>query len=440
MRKSEQLKLAEWVINRARRSGADQAAASISHSRQVDIEFRDSKLEKVKESTRKNLSLDLYIQQKYSSHSTSDLKKASLGRFIEEAISSTRYLTRDEYRSLPDPKYYPDKPPKDLKVNDPDYSKVESSDRVAMAAEIEAAAMAQSDQIISTTSGYFDVYTSLVRVHSNGFAGEIQGTRFSAGAEVTARDGEKGRTEDWFYASTRHRSDLPSAKILGERAVERALRKIGQQKIMSGKYDMIVENRAGSRLLSMLQQPMTAYALQQKQSFLEGMLDKKIASEKFTVIDDPFLEKGLGSRYFDGEGLAAKKRTLIEKGVLRQYLVDNYYGRKLGMEPNSGSVANLVFEYGSESLDELLKHLDKGILVTGFIGGNSNSTTGDFSFGIVGQLIEKGEVVQPVNEMNISGNAKEFWNRLAAMGNDPYPYSSLRMPSMLFEDVDFSGL
>jgi len=110
------------------------------------------------------------------------------------------------------------------------------------------------------------------------------------------------------------------------------------------------------------------------------------------------------------------------------------------MEPTSGSVANLIFEYGSESLEELLKHLDKGILVTGFIGGNSNSTTGDFSFGIVGQLIEKGEVVQPVNEMNISGNAREFWNRLAAMGNDPYPYSSLRMPSMLFEDVDFSGL
>ncbi|UCH63519.1 MAG: TldD/PmbA family protein [Fidelibacterota bacterium] len=440
MRKSEQLKLAEWVIKHARRSGADQAAASISNSRQVEIEFRDSKLEKVKESTRMNLSLDLYVQQKYSSHSTSDLKKASLSRFIEEAISSTRYLTRDEHRSLPDPKYYPDEPLKDLRINDPNYNKVKSSDRVAMAAEIEAAAMARSDQIISTTSGYYDVYTSVVQVHSNGFSGEIQGTRFSAGAEVTVRDGEKGRPEDWYYASTRHRSDLPPASTLGEWAVERALRKIGQNKIESGRYAMIVENRAGSRLLGMLQQPMTAYALQQKQSFLEGMLDKKIASEKFTVIDDPFLEKGLGSRYFDGEGLVAKKRTLIEKGVLRQYFVDNYYGRKLGLEPTSGSWGNLVFQQGSESLKELIKHLDKGILVTGFIGGNSNSTTGDFSFGIVGQLIEKGEVVQSVNEMNISGNAKEFWNRLAAVGNDPYPYSSLRVPSMLFEDVDFSGL
>jgi PmbA protein len=88
----------------------------------------------------------------------------------------------------------------------------------------------------------------------------------------------------------------------------------------------------------------------------------------------------------------------------------------------------------------MIKGLKRGILVDGFIGGNSNSTTGDFSFGITGQLYENGERVKPVNEMNISGNALEFWKRLVEIGNDPFVYSTLRAPSMLFEAVHFSGL
>lgn len=127
-------------------------------------------------------------------------------------------------------------------------------------------------------------------------------------------------------------------------------------------------------------------------------------------------------------------------GILLHYYIDDYYGKKLGMEPTTGSFSNLVFEYGSRSLEEMIRDMKKGILVTGFIGGNSNSTTGDFSFGIVGQLIEDGEIIKPINEMNISGNEKDFWNQLIEMGNDPYPYSSTRRPSMVFEGVNFSGI
>jgi PmbA protein len=170
------------------------------------------------------------------------------------------------------------------------------------------------------------------------------------------------------------------------------------------------------------------------------MLDKKIASEKLTVIDDPFIEKGMGSRLFDGEGLATKKRFIIEKGILKTYFVDNYYGRKLGWEPTVGGPSNVVLEYGQKSFEELLKGIKKGILINGFIGGNSNSTTGDFSFGLVGKYIENGEIVKPINEMNISGNAKEIWNQLVELGNDPYPYSSWRVPSMLFDEIQFSGI
>ena len=440
MTRKERLDLAHWAIDRALKAGADQAAVGIYLSRQVEIEFRNKQLDKLQEATRNSLYLEVYAQQRYSGQSTNDLKKDSLERFIGDSVASTKYLTKDEFRSLPNPKYYAGQSQGQLRILDESYTGVETPDRVKMASSIEAAAMAQSDQIISTTAGYNDSHSENVQVHSNGFEGEQESTSFSAGAEVTVKDGESGRPEDWFYATTRFRGDLPDAEVLGKNAAHRALRKIGQKKLESGLYEMIVENRAAGRLLGAMQDPMSGRALQQKSSFLEGMLGKKIASEKLTVIDDPFIEKGLGSRFFDGEGLAAKRRVVIEKGVLRQYFIDNYYGKKLGMEPTTSWPSNVLFEYGTHSVEEMIAGVKRGILVSGFIGGNSNSTTGDFSFGIVGLLIDAGKTVHPVNEMNISGNMKEFWNQLSEVGNDPYPYSSMRIPSLRFEGVNFSGL
>lgn len=440
MNNKERLDLAEWAMNYAIKAGADQASASIYNNREVEIEYRDKKLETLKESTRNSLSLQIYAQQRYSGHSTNDIRKDSLEKFIQEAVAGTKYLTKDEFRMLPDPKYYPEKTDTDLGLTDPAYDKVESSERKKMASEIEQIATAQSDLIISATAGYNDSYYEFTQVQSNGFTGEGAGTAFSAGASVTVKDKNGGRPEDWFWATTRFRKDLPSPEVLGKNAAQRALKKIGQKKIESGIYEMIVENRAGGRLLAMFAEPMSARALQQKSSYLEGMLGKQIASEKLTVIDDPLIPGGMGSRLFDGEGIAAKKRYMIEKGILKNYYIDNYYGKKINMEPTSGYASNLIFEYGTKSLEDFIKEQKRAILVNGFIGGNSNSTTGDFSFGIVGFLIENGEIVKPVNEMNISGNAKEFWKNLAAMGNDPYPYGSWKIPTMAFTGVNFSGL
>jgi PmbA protein len=159
-----------------------------------------------------------------------------------------------------------------------------------------------------------------------------------------------------------------------------------------------------------------------------------------TIIDDPFIKKGLGSRLFDGEGIAAKVMPVIEKGILKNYYIDTYYGRKLGMNPTTGSSSNIILELGTKSLDDMVKQVNRGILITSFLGRNSNSTTGDFSFGIQGFLIENGDIVKPVNEMNISGNLGEFWNMLVAVGNDPYPYSSMQTPSLMFEGIQFSGI
>jgi PmbA protein len=131
---------------------------------------------------------------------------------------------------------------------------------------------------------------------------------------------------------------------------------------------------------------------------------------------------------------------MIESGVLKDFFVDWYYSRKLGCEPTTGGSSNLVIPPGNRSVNEIMKDLGRGILITGFIGGNSNSTTGDSSVGILGKLFEKGESTQAVAEMNIAGNHLEFWPKLAEVANDPWPYSSMRTPSLVFTDVVVSGV
>ncbi len=436
---SEKESLAQYVIDLAKKHGADEIAVNLSNDSGVEIQYRDGEIEQLQESQQSSLSINVYVDNKYSSHSTNDLNRNNLQKFIEQAVLSTKYLTADKFRSLPDPKLYPENLDIDLQLSDSKFHEVVTEFRLETVESIYKAAKNKSEKIISVASGYSDGTFHSLKVHSNGFSGSKSGTIFSAGAEVTVRDGD-ARPEDWYYIQSRFKDDISDLKAIGEKAADGALSKIGQTKVKSGKYSMLVENRAAMRLITMLISPLSAAAIQQKSSYLDGMLDKRISSDILSIVDDPFIHKGLGSRLFDGQAIASQKRTVIEKGILKTYFIDDYYGRKLGMETNGGSSSNFIFETGRKTFNETISSLEKAIWVTGFNGGNSNSTTGDFSFGVSGFLIEKGLIVKPINEMNISGNAKDFWKNLIEMVNDPYPYSKWQVPSMLFEGISFSGL
>jgi PmbA protein len=279
----------------------------------------------------------------------------------------------------------------------------------------------------------------VARVHSNGFRGSRADTAFWTYASVTVKDEDGRRPSDWSAAGVRFISELPPAAEEGRRAAERALARIGSKKGESAVMAMAVDGRAAGRLIGALRGPLSGQALQQKRSFLEGKRGGQVASELFTVVDDPLIVKGFGSRLFDGEGIAAKPIPIVEAGVLRNYYIDTYYGRKLGMPPTTEGPSNLSWKLGERSQARLLADMKDGILVTGFIGGNSNATTGDYSFGVVGFRVRGGAVAEPVAEMNVSGNMTELMMRLVAVGNDPYPYSSMRTPTLVFEGVQFAG-
>jgi PmbA protein len=430
--------LAELAMDHALRQGAREAAVSLHRSRFVELKRRDGKIETLQSSQSRGLSITLYVEGRYSSNATSLLREAELRRFVDDTLAMTRLLAPDQHRALPDPSLYGPEPV-ELDLLDPDYDRRNvdwCADRVQAAEE---AARGAGPAVISASAGMTTQATESLQIHSNGFQGQRRGSGYHLGASVTARDAEGRRPEDHWWVSTRHAGDLPAAASVGDEAARRALGRIGSRKLPSQRMALVVENRAASRLVSALLEPLTGAALQQHRSCWADSEGKTIASPLLTLAEDPFLPRGLGSRTFDEEGLRPRRRNLIERGQLREYLIDVYYGRKLGRPPTGGSLGNLLLPPGAESLDSLLAHVRKGVLVTGFLGGNSNPATGDFSFGVMGRSVEDGHLGHPVGEMNITGSHLSLWRDLREVGNDPYPWSSWRLPSLVFDDVQFSG-
>jgi PmbA protein len=259
-------------------------------------------------------------------------------------------------------------------------------------------------------------------------------------AQMTAKDEGDRRPNGYSFAVAVSRHDLPSPEMIGREAARRTLSMLGARKIKTETLPVIIENRNAGRIFGGLLAAMSGRSIQQKRSFLADKKGQPIASKQLTLIDDPFIKGGLGSRLFDSDGFSAKKRTLIEAGILKDFFIDWYYSQKLGWEPTSGSFSNLVIPPGQRSVSAIMKDLGRGILVTGFIGGNSNPTTGDTSVGISGHLFEKGEPVQAVAEMNIADNHLKFWNKLVEVADDTYLSSAQRFPSLVFENVVVSGL
>ncbi|WP_346861404.1 TldD/PmbA family protein [uncultured Draconibacterium sp.] len=438
MTKEEKYTLAKWAMNHALENGAQQVSVSIANSESSSVEVREQKIDKLEQAIQSGLSIRLFVDGKYSAHSTSRLKKEELARFIEEAIEGTKFLSEDEFRTLPEPELYYKGDGENLDLLDENFSSIDPKEKIDLAFAAEKEVLDKDDRLISVSCSYYDGLNERVMVTSNGFEGDTANSHFGIYTSVSVNGGEARPESGWNESAIKY--DKLKKEGTGRIALERALKKIGQQKIESGTMSMIVENRSVGRIFGPLINALNGSAIQQKNSFLIDKKGKKVVSEKLTLTDDPFLIGGRGSRLFDGEGLATKKRAVFNKGVLETYYIDTYYGKKLNMEPTSGGTSNLVFETGNNDLEGLISSVKKGILVTGFNGGNCNGTTGDFSYGIDGFLIENGEIVKPVSEMNITGNMLTLWANIGEIGKDINENSSWLTPSVLFNNVDFSGL
>lgn len=432
-------KLAQWAMDYALKNGCQSAKVVLYSNSESSFELRDAKMDRLQQASEGGMSISLYVDGRFGNISTNRLNQKELETFIKNGIESTRYLAKDEARVLPDAsRYYKGGKP-DLMLYDQKFASVNPDEKVNLAKSIAEEVLGKDERIISISSSYSDSENFAYRLASNGFEGESKSTRYSLSASVSIRGEGEARPSSYWYESSLFFDDLVK-KDIGKKALERVLQKLGQKKVQSGKYTMVVDPINSGSALRPLLSALYGSALQQKNSFLLDKLNQKVASDKLTLMDEPHLIKSFGARYFDNEGVATERRPVFEQGTLKTYFIDTYNAMKMGVEPTISSPSLLILQTGSKDLDGLVAGVEKGILVTGFNGGNCNSSTGDFSYGIEGFLIENGKLTQPIAEMNVTGNMITLWASLVETGNDPRLNSSWRIPSLVFEGVDFSGI
>jgi PmbA protein len=450
---SDLLDQARRVAERAQALGAQEAKVSLSRSRGVSVEWRDGAIERLQDHTDQGLSVSLFVDGRFSRHGTSDMRPEAVERFLSDAITMTRYLEADECRSLPDPERYAGRAEIDLDLRDPSYEQVSAEQRRAEVTEVEAIARealsnelkGKEAEVSSVSSVVGDYFGQSARVHTNGFEGAREGTSFYMTAGVTLKESNGKRPLGSAFTYRRHRSDLRSVEEIAREAVRDVTEKLNAQKLASGRYTVLVKSDTVGRLLSYLLAPLSGGALQQKRSLFEDKLNTKIVSELLTLRDNPHRPRGFSSALWDSDGFATAPRPIIEKGVLKTFLIGDYHAKKMSLESGSpvwatgASLHNMEIELGELSFDGLVREAGDGVMIDRFLGGNSNPSTGELSLGCGGRLIKNGQLTDAVTEFNLSGRFDELWSQLVMVGGDPYPEGQ-PTPSCLFEGVQLSGV
>jgi PmbA protein len=429
---------AEAAVELARAAGAEHAWASAMSSRSTQCHVRDGVLDRMQHSHSRRLSVDLYVDGRYFNHSTSDLRDGPLRELMAEAVALTRALQPDPFRVLPDPALFGGRAAVDLDGLDGHLAGFDADARVALC-EAMNARIAGKPGVLSAMSTVSDGRFGTAHASSNGFSGGDEGTFVSTAASVTLEDEGDRRPEGDMGASARHLADLPDAAWIADEALARARARLGTIKGPTKTTTLLVDRMAAGRLLGALLAPARGSAVQQGRSLWAERLGEALVSKVLTLTDEPLLPRAMGSRLFDDEGIAARPLTVLEGGALRSLFIDTYYARKLGVPPTTGGSSNLVVKPGKGDLASLMAAAGEGVYVTSWLGGNSDPTSGEFSLGLRGHLVEKGKLGAPVGEMNVTGNLLELFSRLVRVGGDPWTYGTLHSPTLVFEGVSFSG-
>ncbi len=426
---------AAYCLDVAKKIGASDASVTIGHSISETVNFRNKNLDESTRSDGLAFSIDTYIGKKKSSISSSNILNENLDILIEKCYETTKITPEDEFNSLPDKNLLADKL-KDLNIYDNTH--IDNDKKIHYLKELENIA-SEDEKIINTESSFTEKKTNFILVNSDGFCSGYKTSSFTTSCVAVAKD-ENSMERDYEYSSKRYLDDIKDPQTLGKLASHQTIRKLSPKKIGSEKLSVIFDKRIAKGMLSAFANAISSSAIARGTSFLKDKINEQIFSNSINIIDKPDIIKGLGSKNFDSEGVKSETLNLVKEGVLKNYLVDTYNGRKLNLQSNgrSGGSTNLYFENGKHSYDELLKTNSKCIYITETIGHGSNLVTGDYSVGATGFFVEDGEFKYPINEITIAGNFKEMFKNTFLANDLDFEYST-NSPTMMIEGMTIAG-
>lgn len=420
------------------RCGASSAEADASLSQGSSLTVRLGEIETIEHNRDKSLSLTVYFGNKSGSASTSDMSNEAIKNTVDAACSIARLTAEDDCGGLADADQMANEFP-DLDLWYPWNPDADTARDMALQCEDVAR---KTGNAISNSEGATVSSHEGVGIYANthGFSGTRYGTRHSLSCSVIASDGE-AMERDYWYTVARDRSALQTAEEVGRIAGQRTLNRLGSRKITTCQTPVIYEAQAAGSLLSHLISAISGGALYRKSSFLLDHKGEKIFPDHINISEQPYRPKGLGSAAFDNEGVATRERSIINGGVLMDYVLGSYSARKLGVQTtgNAGGVHNLVIEHGDKDLPALMKQMGTGLLVTELIGFGVNNVTGDYSRGAAGYWVENGEIQYPVSEITVAGNLLDIFQSFVEVGNDLDKRGNTITGSILVEQMTVAG-
>ncbi len=412
--------LLEDLVKRARKAGADAADAVLFDSASLSLSQRLGNPEKLEREESRDLGLRVFVGKRQAIVSTTDISATMLNELVSRAVAMARSVPEDPFCGLADPADLVRDYPKTLDICDP----VEPSTAVLRERARSAEDAARAVKGITNSEGADAGWGrgAVTMVASNGFTGSYESSHHGLSVSVLAGEGT-GMERDYDYVTAVHGADLEDGAVVGQRAGERAVRRLNPRKAATAKVPVIYDPRVSSSLVGHLAGAINGAGIARGTSFLKDKLNQRIFGADVSIIDDPHRKRGLRSKPFDGEGLANQRRALIDQGVLTGWVLDLRSARQLGLKstghasrgtssPPSPSLTNLYLAAGKLSPEELIGGVLKGFYVTELIGMGVNGITGDYSRGAGGFWIEHGELTFPVSEVTIAGNLTDMFLNL----------------------------
>jgi PmbA protein len=434
------------IVRAALEGGATDAECTVAEGEEFDTTVRMRQLETLKDAGSRAVGLRVLVGRRVGSSYTSDFSAEGARKLVKQALENAEITSDDPHAGLPDATEL-GMIDGDLKLYSEDVLKLETPFRIRQALETEEAAFAADARITNSEGASFGAYTGQrIFANSRGFAGSYRTSCCSLGVSPVAREGAS-MERDYWYSSARHYSGLEKPAYIGKKAADRTVRRLHSRKVPTQKVPVIFDSLAARSLISNIFEAVEGDSIYRKASFLEGKLGERVASEHVTVIDDATLPGLFGTSPFDDEGVPSRRTVVIERGILRSYLLNSYTARKLGLKTTGNAArgiagvghGNLYLEPGKQSPEALIQGIRSGLYVTELIGSGVNIVTGDYSRGAAGLWIENGEFAYPVSEITIAATLQEMLMGLEQIGSDLEFRSSVSSPTLLIAEMTVSG-
>jgi PmbA protein len=441
--------LATQIIRLARDRGATDAECTLAEGEEFSALVRMRSLERLKDAGSRAAGLRVLVGQRVGSSYTSDLSSEGIRELVASAIELAAISTEDPHAGLPEASEL-GALPGDLQLYSADIATTATDYRIEQARQTEEAAFSADPRITNSEGASFDAHAGeRVFANSRGFLGSYRVSSCSLSTTPVAREGEF-MERDYWYSSARKYSRLESPAYIGRCAAERTVRRLGARKVPTQKVTVVFDPQTARTLLGNIFDAVEGDAIYRGASFLAGKLGDRVASENVTMVDDGTLPGLFGTSPFDDEGVPSRRTVVIDRGVLKSYLLNSYTARKLGLKTTGNAArgitgntgvghGNLFLQEGELEPYDLIRGISKGLYVTELIGSGVNIVTGDYSRGAAGQWIEHGDFAYPVSEITIASTLQRMLMDLESMGSDLEFRGSVASPTLVIREMTVSG-